>query len=145
MKTNRQIKAKYFFLNKKYRVPTPSKIFHICHYGLKSIQILLRTQESRIINGGTTKKYFKLEKGDPISADVFIHNLEIALLYFIENKNIKKINVFSNIFLYSPYADDITLFVSDEDSVIEVIDAFDEFSLLSGLKPNKARYEALVS
>ena len=84
MKTNRQIKAKYFFLNKKYRVPTPSKIFHICHYGLKSIQILLRTQESRIINGGTTTKYFKLEKalreGDPISAYVFIHNLEIALL-----------------------------------------------------------------
>ena len=107
--------------------------------------ILLRTQESRIINGGTTTKYLKLEKGDPISAYVFIHNLEIALLYFIENKNIKKINVFNNIFLYSPYADDTTLFVSDEDSVIEVIDAFDKFSLLSGLKRNKARCEALVS
>ena len=104
----------------------------------------MRTQESRIINGATTTKSFKLEKADPISAYVFIHNLEIALLYFIENKNIKKINVFSNIFLHSPYADDTTLFVSDEDSVIEVIDAFDKFSLLSGLKPNKARCEALV-
>ena len=32
-------------------------------------------------------------------------------------------------------------FVSDEDSVIEVTNAFDKFSLLSGLKPNKAKSE----
>ena len=30
---------------------------------IKWIQILLRNQESCIINGGTTTKYFKLEKG----------------------------------------------------------------------------------
>ena len=43
---------------------------------IKWIQILLRNQESCIINGGTTTKYFKFQKGtrqgDPISAYLFI-------------------------------------------------------------------------
>ena len=40
------------------------------------------------------------------------------------------------IFLHFAYADD-TFFVSDKDSVIKVMNAFDKLSLLSGLKPNK--------
>ena len=48
---------------------------------MKWIQILLRNQESCIINGGTTTKYFKLEKGtiqrDPISAYLIILVLEV--------------------------------------------------------------------
>ena len=48
------------------------------------MQLLLMNQESCIINGGTTKNYFKLEKGtrqgDPISAYLFILVLEIAFL-----------------------------------------------------------------
>ena len=55
---------------------------------IKWIQILLRNQESSIINCGTTTKYFKLEKGttegDPISAYLFILVLDNK-----ENKNIK--------------------------------------------------------
>ena len=50
-------------------------------------------------------------------------------------------DIFNNVFLYSPNADDTTFFVSDEDSAIEVMDAFDKFSLLSGLKPNKTKCE----
>ena len=112
---------------------------------IKWIQILLRNQESCIINGGTTTKYFKLQKGtrqgDPISAYLFILVLEIAFIFIKENKNIKGINIFDNIFLYSAYADDTTFFLSDEDSVIEVMNAFDKLSLLSGLKPNEAKCE----
>ena len=58
---------------------------------VKWIQILLRNRESCIINGGTTLKYFKLEKGtrqgDPISAYLFILILEIAFTF------IKKIKI----------------------------------------------------
>ena len=112
---------------------------------IKWIQILLKNQESCIINGGTTTKYFKLQKGtrqgDPISAYLFILVLEIAFIFIKENKSIKVINIFANIFLYSAYADDTTFFLSDEDSVIEVINAFHKFSLVSGLKPNEAKCE----
>ena len=77
---------------------------------LKWIQILLRNQESWIIHGGTTTKYFKLEKGtrqgDPISAYLFILVLEITFICIKENKNIKCINIFNNIFLHSAYADE---------------------------------------
>ena len=112
---------------------------------MKWIQILLRNQESCIINGRTTTKYFKLEKGtiqrDPISAYLIILVLEVAFLYIKENKNIKGTNIFDNIFLYSAYADNTTFFVCDEVSVIEVMNAFDKFSLVSGLKPNEAKCE----
>ena len=97
------------------------------------------------MNGGTTTKYFKLQEGTkqghPISAYLFILVLEIAFIIIKENKNIKGISIFDNIFLYSAYADDTTFFLSDEDSVIEVINAYYKFSLISGLKPNEAKCE----
>ena len=124
---------------------TALKKFGFVKEFIKWIQILLKNQESCIINGGTTTKYFKLQKGtrqgDPISAYLFILVLEIAFIFIKENKNIKGTNIFGNIFLYSAYADDTTFFLSDEDSVIEVINAFHKFSLVSGLKPNEAKCE----
>ena len=53
----------------------------------------------------------ELLQGDPISACLFILVLEIAFLYIKENKNIKDINIFNNIFLYSAYADDTQHFL----------------------------------
>ena len=49
------------------------------------IKILLKNQESYVINGGHTTKYFRLEKGarkgDPISANLFILVLEILFIF----------------------------------------------------------------
>ena len=105
---------------------------------IKWIQILLRNQGSCIINGRTTTKYFKLEKGTrqggPISAYLFIIVPEITFIFIKENKNIKGINIFDNIFLCSAGADDTTFFLNDQDPVIEVINAFDKFWLVSDLK-----------
>ena len=109
------------------------------------VNILLKNQESCIINGGNTTKYFKLEKGtrqgDPISACLFILVLEIFFLCIKENKNIKGLNIFNHIFLYTAYADDTTFFLKDKESLTEVIKRFDIFSSFSGLKPNQSKCE----
>ena len=59
---------------------------------------------------------------------------------FKENKNIKGINTFSSVILYSAYAND-KCFVIQEYSVVEEMNAFDKFSLLSRLKLNKTKCE----
>ena len=85
---------------------------------LKWVKILLKNQESCIINGGNTTKHFKLEKGtrqgDPISAYLFILVLEIVYLSIKENKKIKGLNIFNHTFLYTAYADDTTFFLKDK-------------------------------
>ena len=52
------------------------------------IEIILKNQESCVINGGTTAKYFKLNRGacqgDPISANLFI--LAYEIIFFLLKK-----------------------------------------------------------
>ena len=65
---------------------------------ISRIKIILKNYESRVINGGTSAKYFKLSRGayqgDPISADLFILALEILFLLIKENPRIKGLNIF---------------------------------------------------
>ena len=65
---------------------------------ISRIKIILKYYESRVINDGTTAKYFKLGRGayqgDPISADLFILALEILFLLIKENPRIKGLNIF---------------------------------------------------
>ena len=60
----------------------------------------------------------------------------VKRIKLFEYINIMSIKIFDYIFLYSAYADDTTFFL-----IIEVTNAFDKFSFLSGLKPNTTKYE----
>ena len=95
------------------------------------IQILLKNQESCIINGGITIKYFKLERssheGDLISAYVFILVLKVVFTVIKSNQNIDKLRIFEHDFMYTTYADDTTFFVKNQTSVIEMLKVFDKF------------------
>ena len=72
-------------------------------FGFKSnfinwIKIFLDDQESCVLNGGVTTKYFKLERGarqgDPISVYLFILALEILFILIKNNENIQGIRIF---------------------------------------------------
>ena len=66
--------------------------------------MLFECQESCIINGGNTTKYFKLQKdarqGDPISTYLFILCLEIVLTLIKANKRVKGIDIFEHTYVY---------------------------------------------
>ena len=109
------------------------------------IKILLKNQESCVINGGKTSPYFKLERGtrqgDPISAYLFIIVIEVIFLNIIQNSHIKGIKLFDKEFIYTAYADDTTFFLQNKNSVKMLLEAFHAFSFFSGLKPNKSKCE----
>ena len=119
--------------------------YGLSHDFLKWISILLQNQESCDINGGKTTRYFPLKRGtrqgNPISAYRFIFVLEIVFIFVKESENVQGLTIFNNQFLYTTYADDNTFFLSDENSVTEVIQIFEHFSIFSGLKPNKSKCE----
>ena len=112
---------------------------------IRWIRTLLKNQESCIINGGKTTKYFKLlrgtRQGDPISAYLFILVLEIVFAVIKQNPKINGLEFFQNKILYTAYADDTTFFLKNKKSVEEVLFNFNEFSIFSGLKPNLSKCE----
>ena len=103
----------------------------------------LECQGSRIINGGNTTKYFKLQKGarqgEPISAYLFILCLEIVFILIKANKRVKGMNIFEHTYLYSAYADHTTFFLRDKRSIKELINTFATFLKYSGLKPSHGK------
>ena len=109
------------------------------------IKIILANQESCVISGGSTTKYFKLEKGarqgDPISAYLFIIALEVLFIMLKNKADIKGLKIFDCDFLYTAYADDSTFFLSDIYSIKEMINCFNIFMRFSGLKPNLSKCE----
>ena len=76
------------------------------------IKLLLNNQESCVINGGKTSKYFKLERGarqgDPISAYLFIIVLKVVFRIIKEKSNIEGFEIFQKKFIYTACADDTT-------------------------------------
>ena len=109
------------------------------------IKTILKNQESCIINGGKTTRYFKIERGarhgDPTSAYLFILVLEISFIFVKNNPKVNGLNIFKHEFLYTAYADDTTFFLNDRSFIIELMNELNIFSNFSGLKPNKTKCE----
>ena len=104
------------------------------------VNILLRDQESCVINGDRTTKYFSLGKGarqgDRISAFLFILALEILFILIKSKPEIEGMTIFDYKYPCSAYADDTTFFLKDIISVKHMVDTFYFFSYFSGLELN---------
>ena len=109
------------------------------------VKTLLKNQESCVINGGKTTKYFPLQRGarqgDPVSAYLFILVLEVVFRLIKSSHKINGLEIKELMFLYSAYADDTTFFVGDLDSASEIFKVFDTISIYSGFKPNMKKCE----
>ena len=109
------------------------------------INILPENQESYIVNGGITTKYFKLERGtrqgNPIFAYLFDLVLVVVFTVIKSNQNIDELRVFDHGFLSTTYADDTTSFVKNQTSVKVIWKVFINFPKIFGLKPNKLKCE----
>ena len=109
-------------------------------FGEKFIHIinsLLKNQESCVINGGKTIKYFRLQrgarKGNPVSAYLFILVLEVVFRLIKSSHKINGLEIKELMFLYSTYADDKTFFVGDLDSASEIFKVLIRFPSTLGL------------
>ena len=59
--------------------------------------MLLNSQKSRVIDGGSTTPYSignGTRQGEPVSADLFILALEVLFVFIKTNENIKGIEIF---------------------------------------------------
>ena len=92
------------------------------------LKILLKNQESCVLNGGTTTKYFLLERGarqgDPTSAYLFVLALEILFQLMKSKPEIKGLTIFDHCYLPSAYVDDTTFFLKDTISIKHMVDVF---------------------
>ena len=92
------------------------------------LKILLKNQESCFLNGGTTTKYFLLERGarqgDPTSAYLFVLALEILFQLMKSKPEIKGLTIFDHCYLYSAYVDDTIFFLQDTISIKHMVDVF---------------------
>ena len=79
---NIDIEKAFDLLNHTFLISVLLETFGFGKTFIDFINIFLNEQESCVINGGITTKYFKIEKGarygDPVSAYLFIICLEIV-------------------------------------------------------------------
>ena len=109
------------------------------------VKILLRNQESCVLNGGTTTKYFLIgrgaRQGDPVSTYLFALALEILFQLIKSKPEIKGLTIFDHCYLYTACADDTTFFLQYTISIKQMVDVFYLFSYFSGLKLNLKKSE----
>ena len=107
------------------------------------VKVLYTDISSCVMNGGNSTGYFKIKRGvrqgDPLSPYLFLLAIEILAGAIRKDNNITGFQFGHNEIKQIMYADDISLFVKDEQSIRRLQYTFDEFGKISGLKINKGK------
>ena len=109
------------------------------------VKVLLFKQESCVMNNGHSTGYFKYSRGarqgDPLSAYLFIMELEMLFILVRNCKEISGIEIFGYEFKLSAFADDATYFILNEHSIQQLATLFSKFEKYSSLKVNADKTE----
>ncbi len=117
------------------------------------VKTMYKDIESMVINNGNSGKLFKLQRGVrqgcPLSTYLFITALETLANKIRNEKNIKGIKIDNKEIKISLLADDITLILSELESIKVTIRILKSFEICAGLKINvdksQAKYIGLLS
>ena len=101
-----------------------------------------------MLNNGYTSEHFSLSRGVrqgcPLSGLLFIIGLEILGNAIRQSSTIKGIDITpGKIAKLAKYADDTTIFVKDDQSIINLFNLLDNFESVSGLRINQSKSELL--
>ena len=111
------------------------------------VKTFYRNIQSCVINNGLSSEYFNLERGvrqgDPLSPYLFVVTIEILAIAIRQKKDIKGISIGSEETKILQYADDTTAILADKSSATALFKLLDNFKVVSGLKINCSKTEAM--
>ena len=112
------------------------------------IDILYNDIESCVMNNGYQSTFFKLSRGIrqgcPISALLFLLPAEVIACIIRNTAEIQGLVVSDKCIKLCQLADDMTLFLTDMNSVKGSLQLFEEFYRYAGLRLNKKKTEAII-
>jgi hypothetical protein len=113
---------------------------------IKWIQLLYHNICSYVISGGILSKSFRPERGIrqgcPISAYIFILNVELLAQKLRASENIHGLQIGNKEFKIMQFADDTILMLQDKKSILNSLELLENFKKCSGLKLNTSKTEA---
>ena len=110
-------------------------------------KILHTDISSCVLNNGHASRFFSIKRGVrqgcPLSGLLFVIGLELLARAVKRDALIKGITIGNKEIKTSMYADDNTIFVSDTDSILHLLNMLEKFRSISGLQVNTSKTEAL--
>ncbi len=104
------------------------------------IRTIYRNISSDVINNSEISEWFNpqrgVRQGCPISPYLFIMAVELLAVSIRENPKIQGIKIGNSEIKLTQSADDMTCFITNIESIIEIMNTFNKFKMCSGLKVN---------
>ena len=123
------------------------RVFNFGPNFLNWVEVLYRDASSCVINNGYDSPFFRLQRGVrqgcPLSGLLFVIGIELFARALKNDHTIRGIKVGSKEIKCTQYADESTVFVSDQNLVNMLLKLLDDFKSVSGLEIITSKTEAM--